>query len=195
MYIKPQIRIMGWDDGYFSRRNKRCLMIGCVFRGHMQIDGVIRTYISVDGLDATKQVAKAILNSKFKDVRIIMLDGITFGGFNIINIKELFELTGIPVIALNRKKPNIKEFLNAMKKLPYFKLRLKAVKDAGRIYNVKIKKHGQEGRIYYQKAGISKKDAEKVIKISIYTSLFPEPVRVAHLIATGVTLGESIGRV
>jgi len=195
MHIKDQIRIIGFDDGPFSRNRKRCILIGCVMRSHVQIDGILRTYIKIDGLDATQKISERVINSKFRDVRIIMLDGITFGGFNIVNIKTLYELTGIPVIALNRKMPDLEKFMNAMKKLPDYEVRAKAVKDAGKIYSVKIETRGIKGKIYYQKHGISKKDAEKVIKLSIYTSLFPEPVRIAHLIATGVVLGESIGRV
>lgn len=195
MHIKEQIRIIGWDDGPFSRNRKKCLLIGCVMRGHVQIDGILRTYIEVDGIDATEKISTRIINSKFRDVKIIMLDGITFGGFNIVNIKTLYELTGIPVIVVNRKMPDKEEFMKAMKKLPQYRIRAEAVKDAGKIYSVKIENRGSKGKIYYQKYGISKKDAEKVIKISIYTSLFPEPVRIAHLIATGVVFGESIGRV
>ncbi len=194
MHVKEQIRIIGFDDGPFSRRNKRCLLIGCVFRGHKQIDGVIRTYVEVDGLDATERIAECVTKSKFKDARVIMLDGITFAGFNIVNIKELEKATGMGVIAINRKKPDIEEFLNAMKKLPNYKKRLACVKAAGKIYSLRIELGAQRGRIYYQKAGLSKKECEKIIKVSVYTSLFPEPLRVAHLIATGVVLGESKGR-
>ncbi len=194
MHVKEQIRIIGFDDGPFSRRNKRCLLVGCVFRGSRQIDGVVRTYVEVDGLDATERIAGVVRKSKFKDSRVIMLDGITFAGFNIVNIKELSKLTGMGVIAINRKRPNIDEFLKAMKKFPAYKKRLKAVKDAGKIYSIKVSVHNQEGRIYFQKSGLSKKDTEKIIKVSLYTSLFPEPIRVAHLIATGVVLGESKSR-
>ena len=195
MHVKEQIRIIGWDDGPFSRKNKKCLLIGCVMRGSVQIDGILRTYVQIDGLDAAEKIAKAIIQSKFKDSRVIMLDGITFAGFNIVNIKELYELTKMPVIAVNRKMPDINEFMKAMKKLPFYQTRAKAVEDAGKIYYLTIKTKNSKGKIFYQRAGITKKDAEKVIKTSIYTSLFPEAVRIAHLIATGVVLGESVGRV
>ncbi len=194
MHVKSQIRIIGIDDGPFKKGSKRCIVIGCAFRGSEQIDGVLKTSIKVDGLDATEKFIKLLNNSKFKDARIIMLDGITFGGFNIVNIKELYEVTNLPVIAVNRKKPDIKEFMKAMKKLPNFSERKRAVKDAGKIYAMKIEQGDKKGKIYFQKSGISINDTEKIINITIKTSLFPEPVRVAHLIATGVVLGQSIGR-
>jgi hypothetical protein len=194
MHVKPQIRIIGWDDGPFSRNSKRCIMIGCVFRGGEQLDGILKTTIKVDGIEATEKIGRIILKSKFRDARIIMLDGITFGGFNIVNMKELYEITQLPVIAVNRRKPNLEEFIKAMKKFPEFEKRLEAVKAAGRIYSMKISNNNQTGKLFYQKVGISRKDAERIINISLKTSLFPEPLRVAHLIATGVVLGESVGR-
>ncbi len=195
MQVKKQIRILGWDDGPFTRRNKKCIVIGCVFRGYMQIDGILRTYVGVDGFDATEKIADAFLKSKFKDVRVMMLDGITYAGFNVVNIRELSERVSLPVIAVLRKKPKMEEFLAAMKKLPNYEKRFGAVRDAGKIYSVNVeRKDGMKGIIYFQRAGTSVKRAKEIIKVSIYTSLFPEPLRVAHLIATGVVLGKSVGR-
>jgi endonuclease V-like protein UPF0215 family len=189
--VKRKVKIVGIDDGHFSRKSKRCIVIGCVIRGCDQVDGILSTRIKVDGLDATEKIARMIAESKFKDLRYIMLDGITFGGFNIVNIKELNSVTGLPVIAVNRKKPDKKRFVESMKRLENFEERVKAVKDAGKIYRVEVR----EGvYLYIQKAGISLKHAREVLRISIKCSNVPEALRLAHLIASGVTLGESVGR-
>jgi endonuclease V-like protein UPF0215 family len=68
--------------------------------------------------------------------------------------------------------------------------RLKAVKDAGPIYSMSVKNK----RIYFQSYGIKKDDVEEIIKTTSTMSLIPEPLRVAHLIANGFVLGESVGR-
>lgn len=47
--------------------------------------------------------------------------------------------------------------------------------------------------IYFQCYGITKEDASKIIKETSTMSLIPEPLRVAHLMATGFVLGESVG--
>jgi len=39
----------------------------------------------------------------------------------------------------------------------------------------------------------SRPTAEYIVKLSSTRSLIPEPIRVAHLIASGVALGESMG--
>jgi hypothetical protein len=46
-----------------------------------------------------------------------------------------------------------------------------------------------------QIVGITRSDAEKLVKLTSTRSLLPEPLRVAHLIATGIVRGESVGRV
>ena len=119
-----------------------------------------------------------------------MLDGITFAGFNTVDIKEIYEKTKLPVIVINRKKPDIKKFISTLEKLPEFENRLKAVENAGQIYWVSVKNK----RICFQCSGIKKEDAEEIIKTTATMSLIPEPLRVAHLIATGFILGESVGR-
>ncbi len=194
MHIKNQLRILAFDDGPFNRRNRFSIVIGVAFRGGEQIDGVLKTRMRIDGFDGTDVLTKTIKKTKFKDTRIIMLDGITYAGFNVIDIKELSEKTDLPIIAVMRKYPKIDEFLDAMKKLPNFQKRYEAFLNAGKIYSVNIKNNDQKGKLFFQKSGISISDAKKVINISIKTSLYPEPLRIAHLIATGVVLGESIGR-
>ncbi len=194
MHIKNQIRILGFDDGPFSKRQKNCIVIGVAFRGSEQLDGVLKTNVKVDGFDATDKIALAVNRTKHRDKRIVMLDGITYAGFNVVDIKKLSENTNLPVIAVMRKYPKIDEFISAMKKLEGFDKRMEAVKNAGKIYSTTVKNKTQKGKLYFQKSGISISDAKKVINISIKTSLYPEPLRVAHLIATGVVLGESVGR-
>jgi len=191
MIVKNEIRIIGWDDGPFLKGGKgKVPVIGTIFRGGVFLDGILRIDVKIDGMDATEKLIKAINRSKHKDLRVTMLDGITFGGFNMVDIKKLYEKTGLPVIAIVRKKTNLKKFREAMKKLPHFEKRWEAVENAGEFY--KVSNHGKN--IYFQKMGIEKEDAEKIIKISSTRSLIPEALRVSHIIASGIVKGESIGR-
>ncbi len=192
MLIKPEIRIIGWDDGPFQFRKKgKTVLIGVVFRGGNFFDGILKTEIDIDGFDSTEKITNAILKSKYEDLRIIMLDGITFGGYNVADIKDLCEKTGLSVIAVNRKKPDLEKFKAGMKSLPDYEKRIKAVKNAGDFFYA----HLQSGkRVCFQKCGIDAKSAEQIIRLTAKHSAIPEPLRVAHLIATGFVLGESLGR-
>lgn len=191
MLIKPEIRIIGWDDGPFEfRRKGKTVLIGVIFRGGNFLDGILKTEADIDGFDSTEMIADAIMKSKYEDLRIIMLDGITFGGYNVVDIRELCKKTGLPVIAVNRKKPDLEKFRAGMKGMPDYEKRLKAVESAGEFYYA----HIGDKRLCFQKCGIAAKDAEEIIRLSSKHAVMPEPLRVAHLIATGFVLGESAGR-
>ena len=154
------------------------------------MDGMLKTEVEIDGLDATEKIIERIQKTKHKDLRIIMLDGITFAGFNTVDIKEIYEKTKLSVIVVNRKKPDLEKFVASLEKLPDSEKRIRCVRNAGPFYWVNIRNK----RICFQCYGIAKEDATKVIKETSTMSLIPEPLRVAHLIATGFVLGESVGR-
>ncbi|MCD6241390.1 DUF99 family protein [Candidatus Bathyarchaeota archaeon] len=185
--IKPEIRVLGVDDGVFIPRSKGLVdVVGIVFRGGYWLDGVMRTEIEVDGLDATEKIASMITESPhYKQLRIIMLSGITFAGFNVVDIKELYSKTSLPVIALTRDLPKMEEIRQALENLPEKEKRWKAILNAGEIFEVQTRE-GEEP-IYMQIAGIEREDAEKIVKITSTRSNIPEPLRVAHIIASGLT--------
>jgi len=189
--VKEEIRILGIDDGPFTKKDKEVIVVGVVFRGGEFLDGVLRTYVSVDGLDATEKISGMINSSRHKQqLKVIMLDGITVGGFNIIDVKKLFSETRIPIIVINRKAPDLKSIKIALEKnFDDFEKRWKMILNAGKIKQLKFEKFS----VYYQNVGIEDEEAEEIITISIKHAQIPEPLRVAHLIATGIVKGESEG--
>ncbi len=178
--MKKEIRIIAWDDCAFKFKDKRVQVIGVIFRGGRFMDGLLSTAITKDGTDATARIAGCINNSRHYDqLSLIMLDGISFGGFNLIDIKSMNKKTGLPVIVAIRRSPNIAEFLGAMKRLPGYKKREQCVRNAGEVHSYKD--------IFYQNVGISNEECEQIFKITCTQSNIPEPLRVAHLIASGLS--------
>ncbi|NOZ81535.1 MAG: DUF99 family protein [Candidatus Micrarchaeota archaeon] len=188
MMVKNEIRIAGVDDGPFQ--GEKCLVIATIFRGGNFLDGLLSTEITVDGTDATEKIGRMIANSKFKDLRVIMLDGITVGGFNVVDIKELNRSTGLPVIAVSRRHPDFNRFLKGLENLDKKEQRIKAVENAGELYCT----NNGKTKLWFQISGIGKTDAEKILKMTCVRSNIPEPLRVAHIIASGIIRGESVGR-
>lgn len=185
--IKPEIRVLGVDDGVFKPRTRGFVpVIGVVFRGGYWLDGVMHTKIKVDGTDATRKIASMVINSPHhKQLRVIMLDGITFAGFNVVDIKELNAKTSLPVITVTREKPNLEEIRRALENLPKSEERWKAILNAGEPVEVPVK--GGKEKIYVQAVGISLEDAIKILRLTSTRSNIPEALRVAHLIASGIT--------
>ncbi len=188
---KREVRIIGWDDAPFKKGDKKVLIFGAIFRGGLFMDGLLSTSIKVDGNDATKKIYDCINNTRHKEqLRIVMLDGIALGGFNVVDIGHLHEETGMAVIAVTRKMPEFEKIRSALENLKDGEKKWALIKNAGRPFSTKI----NERSIYYQACGINRKDADDVIKLSSTRALIPEPLRAAHLIASGVVRGESYGR-
>ncbi|HUJ84531.1 MAG TPA: DUF99 family protein [Candidatus Acidoferrales bacterium] len=184
--IKPEIRILGVDDGKFAPRTEgHVIVVGVVFRGGCSIDGVMHTHVEIDGFDATERLTSMINNSPHcKQLRLIMLNGITFAGFNVVDIKKLSAGTELPVIAITLEKPDLEAVHKALSHLPNADERWNTVLSAGKIRETRCRRK----KLYLELAGISLADAKEIIDLTSTNSSFPEPLRVAHLIASGVSL-------
>jgi hypothetical protein len=187
--IKKEIRILGIDDSPYTRQDKEVLILGAVYRGGNYLDGLLSFKIKRDGKDATEKIIKAVKKTKhLGQLQLIMIDGITLAGFNLADIQEICKKTKLPVIVIMRKKPEMSKFLQALTR--FNKQGWKAVEKAGRIFKVKVNKKP----LYIQLAGINIKQAISILNLTCLHSDIPEPLRVAHLIASGIYYGESKGR-
>jgi uncharacterized protein len=183
--IKSEIRILGVDDGKFvPHTTGTVIVVGVVFRGGGSIDGAMHTYVEIDGFDSTDKIARMITSSPHsKQLRLVMLNGITFAGFNVVNIKKLNLMTRLPVIALTDDKPNLEAIQAALKNLPFAESRWRTILDAGEIHEVNCKGKA----LFFVMSGVSLIDAQKIIKLISVSGCIPEPLRVAHIIASGIT--------
>lgn len=183
--LKPEIRVIGVDDGKFRPKTVgQVLVVGVVYRGGSSIDGVMHTTVAIDGLDATKNIAQMILASPHRrQLRLVMLSGITFAGFNVVDIKELSASTGLPVLSLTREKPDLDAIHQALGHLPQTEERWRIIQDAGPIHEVT----NRGAKLYMGLAGVSLEEALEVLELTSVRGGYPEPLRVAHLIASGIT--------
>ena len=186
--IKPEIRVLGVDDGKFIPHSKAQVpVVGIVFRGGYWLEGVMSTQITVDGLDATAKISSMIRNSAHcKQLRVVMLNGITFGGFNVVDIKTINADTNLPVIAVTTREPDLTRVHLALKNLPHSEERWRAVVNAGEIFPVVTR--GGTQRVYVEVAGIKVESAVEVLRETATRSKIPEALRVAHLVASGISL-------
>jgi len=185
--IKPEIRVLGIDDGIFVPSTTGTAdVVGVVYRGGCWFEGVMRTEITIDGLDATEKIAAMIESSPFYgEIRVVVLDGVTFAGFNVVKISKLSRRVNLPVISVVREKPDLKEIRSALKNLPDSELRWRAMENAGKLFEVETRKG--ENPVYIHLAGILLDDAKKILKQTSTRSLIPEALRVAHIIASGLS--------
>ncbi|HXZ90676.1 MAG TPA: DUF99 family protein [Candidatus Dormibacteraeota bacterium] len=175
-------RIVGVDGGAVSGgRQGRTVLVAALLEGPRIID-VRLGEIEVDGRDA-QRVLLSLLSTLSYD--FVMLSGVSFGGFNLVDIKLLARKVGKSVIAVIREKPDNKAVRDALRKhFDDWKQRWRAVKDAGRLYS--CKPLVDEPKLYFEVGGGSPALAKKVIIASSTISRLPEPVRVAGILARGL---------
>lgn len=185
--VKREVRVLGVDDGFFTPHVEGWApVIGVVFRGGEWLEGVMHTEILVDGLDATEKIGNMIVNSPhYEQLRVIMLNGITFGGFNVVDMNVLNVATRLPVVAVTREKPDLPVIREALEHLPRSSERWQAILNAGEVAEVSTRHVGE--KIYIQADGISVDDAERIVRLTSTRSNVPEALRVAHLIASGIS--------
>ena len=185
--IKQEIRIVGVDDGAFTAHTQSFAeVVGIVFRGGYWLDGVMKTEVTVDGMNATEKIAEMVKASPhYAQLRVVMLNGVTFAGFNVIDIAKLSVATALPVIVVTREKPDFDDIRKALTHLSQGETRWRIIENASGLIKVRSKKG--EKPIFIQIAGISKEDAEEIVRKTSTRSNVPEPLRVAHIIASGLT--------
>jgi len=183
--LKGLLRVLALDDGFFQPRQKgKCLLVGVLSRLDNRVEGIVSTTVKVDGLDSTKKIIELVKKSKFQpQTNFLLLDGLSFAGFNLVDLPLLSKELQIPAIAVQRKKPRLKEIEKALQNFKDGKKRLKLVEKAGPFYS--------SGKIFFQCCGIEPKTVKTVLAKTTKWSNLPEPLRLAHLIASGVSLGQS----
>ena len=189
--MKKQIRLLGIDDSPFTFSDKYATVIGAVMRGGEYLECVLSTHILIDGNEATEILIEMIQNTKHnQQLKAILLDGIALGGFNIVDIEKLYESTQLPIITITRDKPDFEKIKVALKKnFEDWNERFDLMKK-GELYKVKT----PHNPIYVKSEGISIEETKEIIKLSTIRGVVPEPIRVAHLIASGIVKGESYGK-
>ncbi|HID72061.1 MAG TPA: DUF99 family protein [Thermoplasmata archaeon] len=192
--MKLNIKTIGIDDAPFDFHNLRqreTMLVGAVMRSNHYLEGVLSTTIEIDGTDATEKVIEMVRDSRHhRQLKAIFLDGITMGGFNVLDIFRICELTGIPVLSLTRNEPDFKSIESALKThFPDGEERWLLIK-RGRLHRFKA----GEKEIFGKIAGIEPEKAQELIDVTTKYGHIPEPVRVAHLIASGIVKGESTGK-
>lgn len=182
-----QIRAIGFDDAPFVRHSDQPVAIAGVVCSKTRFEGMLWGNIKVDGWDSTEQIAQMLLNSKFHpQLHLVLLDGITMGGLNLINLPYLAQQLNLPCVAVMRKMPKLEKMKAAISRLPNSKARLQLLAQAGKIHVYPP--------FYFQACGLTGELTYRILQSLTDTGNVPEALRLAHLITSAVITGESGNR-
>ena len=180
--------VVGFDDFPFRREHRGDVpVVGAVFAGQ-RLDGVLRTSVRRDGANATARLAALVTGSRFAaHLQLVLLQGIALAGFNVVDVRGLSALTGLPVLVVARHAPKLAEIRRAL---------LTRVGGGERKWRILERLGPMEPvcGVFVQRVGLSLAEAGEVLRRTTREGRIPEPLRVAHLIAGGIARGQSRGR-
>ncbi len=179
---KPHLRVVGIDDGPFSRRGRSAPVVGVVYSVPGYVEGLLRTTVRVDGADAGERIATMLLRSPFLDgIRVVLVDGIAVGGFNLIDLDALAAAVGRPVVSVTRRPPDFAAMRRALRTyFPRDLARRWAIVRAHRLFRVPT---ADGARVLASAVGLNRAQAASVVRRTTVRGAFPEPIRLAHLVA------------
>ena len=181
---QKQIRAIGFDDAPFERHQTEKVNISGIVCANTRFEGMVWGAVEVDGDDATETICQLLIGKKFlPQLHLVLLDGIGFGGFNLVNLSSLAQRLQLPCVAMMRKLPNMPKMTAAMSQLPNYEQRLAILNKAGEI-------HTHPPFIFQVQGEQPEIIAQALFKLTDRGKV-PEALRLAHLVGSAVLRGES----
>lgn len=174
--------VVGVEDGSFQKGITRKAILAAVLLKGVEIEGVKIARVTVDGLDATEKLVEMLAGWNFMAV---LLAGVSFAGFNLIDPTAIYEKFQKPIIIVSRKKPNNKAVKQALQKhFKDWKARWRIFEKLGNAHRIVV---AGETPIYIETINLDFKVAENLLQTLSIKSRIPEPLRVARLVARGLS--------
>jgi uncharacterized protein len=183
--IKPVSRCIGIDDGPFPPKtddNIRYAPLLAVWLKGPHLHQLKTDWITVDGLDATRKTELLLKSSRHIPV---LLSGVTFGGFNLIDPWKIQKLCKGPVVVVVGSRPDNMAVKRALSRhFPDWKERWDLIRSLGALR--KVRTMAGEGPVFFERFGCLTRDAALILKSWAFVSRVPEPLRVAGILARGL---------
>jgi uncharacterized protein len=190
--IKPTSRCIGIDDGSFPRKTDdrlRHAPLLAVWLKGPHLSQFRTDWITVDGLDGTRTAQRLLRGSLHIP---ILLSGVTFGGFNLIDPWKVQKSCKAPVVVVVGSRPDNRAVKRALfKHFHDWEKRWELIRSLGPLH--KVRTMDGEGPVFFERFGCSTREAVLILKVSALVSRMPEPLRVAGLLARGLFSSEPSG--
>lgn len=177
--------VVGIDDAPFARSHRGdVLIVGAVFAG-TRLDGVLSAKVRRDGVNASRRIIDMVSGSRFApQVQAVILQGVAFAGFNVVDLPAVADALGVPAIVVSRHRPDFDAIRSALlERVPGGARKWRLIEQLGPMEPA--------GEVFVQRAGIDLATTRRLITRLAVNGNLPEPLRTAHLIAGGVGSGES----
>jgi len=175
-------RVLAIEDGCFTigkRLLDNAILIGVVMDGFLLEDVFIDT-VKVDGLDATDKALTFVSKAGILD--LILLHGVPYAGFNLIDAHRIYEETSCPVVCILDRKPDIQRVERALRtRFSDWQERLQIINKSA-----PVELSLDSIKLIVAVQGLTLNEASQLLREITCLGKLPEPLRVAKLIARGL---------
>lgn len=142
--------------------------------------GVSLGLLRVDGLDASSIIPYLALRASRGRPCAVLLDSVTIAGFNVASPGAISRLAGAPVIIVYNYRPSRERLEAGLRRLGDGGARSRAIS----IVDSAVEVDTRQGRVYIVAWGVDLEAARDIVEECQVHSRTPEPVRMAHKIAS-----------
>jgi len=178
--------IEAYDDGFFPANYKggkgRTYLVGVEVEGRVKVRKIAWLTVRVDFNTTTRSI---ISISKILNGRVILLDGLTYAGFDVVDPVELSSAVGKAVIVIQTHPLNLAKMRLALEK--HFEDWQERYRVIENVYKKMVYVDTPWRTIRIYNAGISVNEAINVVKNTCIYSPVPEPLRIADKVASAIS--------
>ena len=183
---KTGVRTLGVSESFVKGKSKRSVLAGVVIRGDLIIDGFSFNYTTVGGMDSTSSTLELYRRLDRNDVNLLMLNGCVISWFNVIDLHELSEETGKPVICVTYEESEgidkyFKEYFED------WKTRLEVCKRNGKRDRITLHTGHQ---VFARFVGIEDDAGKRILDRFTIEGGIPEPLRISRILARAIMKSE-----
>ncbi|EQD39781.1 protein containing DUF99 [mine drainage metagenome] len=179
---RPHLRLIGVDDGAFRRTSGRAPLAAVRLSLPRRIEAVGRSSVTVDGLDATDRILRLVrATGPVSDLRALLLDGPLVGGFNVVDLDRLAGELRLPIVTVSRHRPDLRRIREVLEQ--YFP------DEAAERWRL-LSRHPPRpwgpgpGPLWGAVVGARRPSAARLLERTAVEGRWPEPLRLAHLVAS-----------
>lgn len=169
----------------FTQNSKKSILAGVVMRRDFVIDGFVVGNATIAGDDATETILSMFEKLNRPDISYLLISGIIISLYNIIDLKKISEKLDIPVIGVTyQESKGIEEAIKHHFPDSY-ESKLKEYSELKDREKITLRTSYD---VYIRKEGCTILDVQQLLDDLTLQGSFPEPLRVAQLLAKTLLL-------
>jgi|TARA_B100001971_G_C18246276_1_gene574474 hypothetical protein len=176
---KRGIRALGISESFKKETGRKSILGGVVMRSDLIIDGILFGAATLEGDDATDAILNMFRRLNRNDINVIIISGAVISLYNIIDIDEVGQETGIPIICITFEESDGLEQSIKNHFPEKWEKKIEEYKKLGERERIHLK---TGYKIFVRTHGLDIDGAKRVIDKFTLQGAVPEPVRLARLL-------------